>query len=1567
MDSCLAPLLAFNLLFYLFRSAAVSDSLTPQNPYLTDGNSLVSSNGLFELGFFSPGLPSNRYLGIWYKDRRGPTSAWVANRGTPINDSSGVLAMNITTGNLTLFSHNSSIAVWSARLLRKVPNGVLQLLDTGNLVLRNSDDENPQNYSWQSFDYPSDTLLPGMKLGWDLKHNIERRLDAWRNPNDPSPGEFNWRMELHAYPETVMSKGSRKYVRHGPWNGVRLSSRPIAATPLLNFNFVANQDEVYYQYSLINKSHAVMLVMNQSDYKRTMYLWSVPERRWRVYSSLPRDTCDNYAMCGPFGYCDIRVPPFCKCLEGFKPKSPDSWKAGEFSDGCERNKVMNCGDEIGFSKLNRMKLPDTTHTWVNRSMNLEECKQTCLRNCSCMAYSNTDISHGGSGCALWIGDLIDLKLIPEAGGQDLYVRMLASELVKLRESHKTERFNLTVKISLAVVAAGSLAILFICIYMCKKRSTIKDDHENIEAQDLELPLFDLSLINSATDNFSVSNKLGEGGFGPVYKGKLTSGQEIAVKRLSQSSGQGMDEFKNEVILFAKLQHRNLVKLLGCCIEGDEKMLVYEYMPNKSLDFFIFDKTQRESLDWSQRYHIICGIARGLMYLHQDSRLRIIHRDLKPSNVLLDMDMNPKISDFGLAKTCGEDQTEGETRRVVGTYGYMAPEYAFDGQFSVKSDAFSYGILLLEIISGKRSRGFSNLNDQNLVAYAWRLWKEGNIEELIDDAVRDTCILSGVFRCVNISLLCVQQEPNDRPTMSSVVMMLGCEIPLLQPKPPGFFLENEDIAMKSVTGKDESISTNELTITLPDPRHPLLLLLLLLLHSRSIDMGSLSPPILVFNLVFYLFTSAVATDSLTAQNPYLRDGYTLVSRNGIFELGFFTPGVSGHRYLGIWFKNRRGPTSVWVANRKAPINDSSGVLVMNLTTGNLALTTHNSTAVVWSARLLRKVPNGVLQLLDTGNLALRNTDDENPQNYSWQSFVSNKDEVYYQYAVVNKSHTVMAVMNQSDYSRAMYLWSTAESRWTVHTSSPRDFCDNYAMCGPFGYCDVRVTPSCKCIEGFKPKSPDSWKAGEFADGCERIKVMNCGDEVGFAPLNQMKLPDTTHASMNRSMNLEECKQQCLRNCSCMAYANTNISGGGSGSGCGLWIGNLIDLKLIPDAGQDLYIRRLASDLVKLREPRKTGGLSPKLKIALVVIAAGLGLAIIFICLYVFKRRSTFKDDHDKIEGEDLELPLFDLSLINSATDNFSVSNKLGEGGFGPVYKGKLPNGQEIAVKRLSQSSGQGMNEFKNEVILIAKLQHRNLVKLLGCCIQGDEKMLVYEYMPNRSLDLFIFDRTQRQLLVWPQRYHIICGIARGLTYLHQDSRLRIIHRDLKPSNVLLDMDMNPKISDFGLAKTCGEDQTEGRTKRVVGTYGYMAPEYAFDGQFSVKSDAFSYGILLLEIISGTKSRGFCHLNAQNLIAYAWRLWKEGNPEELIDEAIRETCIISEVLRCINISLLCVQQRPNDRPTMSSVVMMLGCEIRLSQPKQPGFFVQNEAMGMKGDSSKEKSTSANQISISFPDPR
>uniref|UniRef100_A0A453A173 Cysteine-rich receptor-like protein kinase 25 n=1 Tax=Aegilops tauschii subsp. strangulata TaxID=200361 RepID=A0A453A173_AEGTS len=227
-----------------------------------------------------------------------------------------------------------------------------------------------------------------------------------------------------------------------------------------------------------------------------------------------------------------------------------------------------------------------------------------------------------------------------------------------------------------------------------------DEAEGMES--VESMLIDISTLRAATEDFAESNKLGEGGFGPVYKGTLLSGDEIAVKRLSKSSTQGVEELKNELALVAKLKHKNLVRLIGICLEQQERLLIYEFIPNRSLDLILFDEEKRQKLDWETRYKIINGVARGLQYLHEDSQLKVVHRDLKASNVLLDMNMNPKISDFGLAKIFGRDQTQGVTNRVVGTYGYMAPEYVMRGNYSVKSDVFSFGVLVLEIVMGRKN-------------------------------------------------------------------------------------------------------------------------------------------------------------------------------------------------------------------------------------------------------------------------------------------------------------------------------------------------------------------------------------------------------------------------------------------------------------------------------------------------------------------------------------------------------------------------------------------------------------------------------------------------------------------------------------------------------------------------------------------------------------------------------------------------------------------------------------------------------------------------------------------------
>ncbi|XP_019057216.1 PREDICTED: putative cysteine-rich receptor-like protein kinase 35 isoform X1 [Tarenaya hassleriana] len=367
-----------------------------------------------------------------------------------------------------------------------------------------------------------------------------------------------------------------------------------------------------------------------------------------------------------------------------------------------------------------------------------------------------------------------------------------------------------------------------------------------------------------------------------------------------------------------------------------------------------------------------------------------------------------------------------------------------------------------------------------------------------------------------------------------------------------------------------------------------------------------------------------------------------------------------------------------------------------------------------------------------------------------------------------------------------------------------------------------------------------------------------------------------------------------------------------------------------------------------------------------------VVVVLVLVVVRRRRKSYRDidlenDDDMSSTNSLQ---FDFKTIEAATNRFSKSNRLGHGGFGEVFKGTLMNGTEVAEKRLSKTSGQGDKEFKTEAVLVAKLQHRNLVRLLGFCVKGEEKLLVYEFVPNKSLDYFLSDPAKKGQLDWITGYKIIAGIARGILYLHQDSRLTIIHRDLKASNILLDADMNPKIADFGMAKIFGADQTRADTSRIVGTYGYMSPEYAMHGQFSMKSDVYSFGIILLEIVSGQMNSSFNNLDgtAGSLVSHAWRLWKNGSPLELVDTTIGESYQSSEATRCIHIGLLCVQEDPADRPAMSTAILMLTSDtITLPIPRQPGFFLQRR-LGLDTVSQGVESgtQSVNEASITDLDP-
>jgi len=342
-------------------------------------------------------------------------------------------------------------------------------------------------------------------------------------------------------------------------------------------------------------------------------------------------------------------------------------------------------------------------------------------------------------------------------------------------------------------------------------------------------IFDLPALQEATENFSENNKLGEGGFGTVYRGILSDGQEIAVKKLLGRTGHGLHQLHNEVRVLAELQHKNLVRLQGFCSHPEETLLVCEYIKNGSLDNFLFDDSREISLNWEQRYNIILGIAKGILYLHEDSKMRIIHRDLKANNILLDEDMDPKIADFGLARLLGEDHSQTKTTKVVGTYGYMAPEYVIDGSVSTKIDIFSFGVLVLEIVTRRNNSSSEDHDAVNLLSDVWNCWTKGTVSQMVDQHQSlDGYFLRQALRCIHIGLLCVQPDPDDRPRISSVVFMLtrgNMELP--PPAQPAFYFGRESNLPSPSCGQRSyaygrpnnigGISVNEVTLTEPYPR------------------------------------------------------------------------------------------------------------------------------------------------------------------------------------------------------------------------------------------------------------------------------------------------------------------------------------------------------------------------------------------------------------------------------------------------------------------------------------------------------------------------------------------------------------------------------------------------------------------------------------------------------------------------------------------------------------------------------------------------------------------------------
>ncbi|MQM18812.1 hypothetical protein Taro_051806 [Colocasia esculenta] len=791
------------------------DRLLPGESLLMN-QTLVSDGGTFAFGFFTLGAsPPRRYLGIWYDSIPRRTIAWVANKEAPFADSPLVVRLS-TDSNLEV-TNSAGAVLWSTNTTTTTTRLTAVLLGSGNLVLRAAEDD----IHWQSFDFPGNTAVPGMTMWFNATTRQGNQFLSWKSADDPAPGDYTMGPDPVTVLQLMIWKRGRPYWRYNPWDGSTFGGLGFLNNVYASYFAIQGSRDTSFNVTYTSSLSVLQrLYLDHNGVFWVLY-WSTDSNQWvPLYSTIDTKACEAYGSCGPFGLCNKTSggTPACSCLPGYEPRVRPEWNRGNHTAGCARLRGdLRCGEEVTFGTVSPMKLPDKMD-YLRKVGSERDCEAACRNNCSCTAYSyanRTSTSNTTTVCFVWHGDLIDLVTYRASEpGQSLHLRLGGSS----QSSAKREKVIIRFIIVPAVVVLLTVVLIYL---MWTSKKTLRGfwKRRNGKETGEGLPLLSFECITSITSHFSDSNMLGEGGFGKVYKGVMPTGVEVAIKRLSEGSSQGQEEFRNEVALIAKLQHRNLVKLLGSCIQGEERILIYEYVKNGSLSAFLFDSMKQVQLDWETRFNIIKGIARGLMYLHQDSRFKIVHRDLKASNILLDEDMNPKISDFGMARMFGGNESRCLTKRVVGTYGYMSPEYAMEGHYSVKSDVYSFGVLILEIVSGRRNViYYHNQVPLNLLTYAWHMWKEDNLMGFVDSSIARTCSPAEVSRCMHVGLLCVQDHINKRPHMSSVVFMLENDTPIQdKPKKP-MFMSEAGVDVGEIP-KSGSIcpSVNDLSITVVEGR------------------------------------------------------------------------------------------------------------------------------------------------------------------------------------------------------------------------------------------------------------------------------------------------------------------------------------------------------------------------------------------------------------------------------------------------------------------------------------------------------------------------------------------------------------------------------------------------------------------------------------------------------------------------------------------------------------------------------------------------------------------------------
>ncbi|XP_048138036.1 G-type lectin S-receptor-like serine/threonine-protein kinase At2g19130 [Rhodamnia argentea] len=756
--SCIIPFILLLFAVSFTPSLSVSTNTIFPSESLSGNRTLISREGTFEMGFFSPGNTGNYYIGIWYKGLPQKTVAWVANRNRSVSDPFSSELKLLQDGNLVILD-SSKRQIWSTgstSLLHNSTSGVL--LDSGNFVLRMKSDVS--SVVWQSFDHPTDTWMPGAKFVYSSRTSERTVLVAWRDLDDPAPGIYSAVPGTEGTIELVLFNRSVAYLHGSDWTGPDYGHQPsLNLENVINFTFVLNENETSSKYFLIAPYNLSRIVVEPTGLLKQL-VWAKHVQEWKVLWRQPAEKCEIYPFCGASSNCNQSNVPLCNCDLGYL----DDLKLEDHLGRCKTRSASECSDDRkdDFFLIPNVRLPKNSYEFMVED--IEECRLSCLSNCSCSAYAYD------ANCQVWTdAKFLVERLTDDAIVRDFFVRIAASDLL---EEHKKKRKPVSNFITAVVVVSGAfLVVLSVSLVIIRRRGSAR-------TADGHLMHFEYRVLKKATKNFS--EKIGEGGFSSVFWGTLPDSTPIAVKKL-MNQNQSNKQFLAEVRTIGTIQHVNVVRLRGFCAEESKRFLVYEYLANGSLAAHLF-KNGSNTLDWKTRYRIAIGTAKGLEYLHERCRDSIIHCDIKPENILLDSELEPLIADFGLAKIVGRDVSRVITT-VRGTRGYLAPEWISGGAITSKVDVFSYGKLLFELISGKRNIEELNSDMHYYVPLqvANSIAKGEEVLPLVDRRLNGLVEMEEVCRACKVACWCIQDSEKDRPTMSQVVQIL--EGVVIVEKPP----------------------------------------------------------------------------------------------------------------------------------------------------------------------------------------------------------------------------------------------------------------------------------------------------------------------------------------------------------------------------------------------------------------------------------------------------------------------------------------------------------------------------------------------------------------------------------------------------------------------------------------------------------------------------------------------------------------------------------------------------------------------------------------------------------------